>query len=185
MKLHLASTVSWKSSTPVITNQWKPGSCWYAECLESLLSVIDKVVSALILIGIFLGYLYPLTNTIWNTSMLFLPLLFKYLHSANCLAYYFLISTRPETQHRGPAALSENEHPEQEEEILGSDDDEQEDPNDYCKGENLPFYIFSILVRDQQGFNPYGICSVWINKLICYIDRNQNSFMTHIMARQT
>lgn len=24
--------------------------------------------------------------------------------------------------------------PEQEEEILGSDDDEQEDPNDYCKG---------------------------------------------------
>uniref|UniRef100_A0A6J0TR67 non-specific serine/threonine protein kinase n=1 Tax=Pogona vitticeps TaxID=103695 RepID=A0A6J0TR67_9SAUR len=41
---------------------------------------------------------------------------------------------KPETQHRGPAALSENEHPEQEEEILGSDDDEQEDPNDYCKG---------------------------------------------------
>uniref|UniRef100_A0A8D0L9T8 non-specific serine/threonine protein kinase n=1 Tax=Sphenodon punctatus TaxID=8508 RepID=A0A8D0L9T8_SPHPU len=43
-------------------------------------------------------------------------------------------SCRPETQHRGPAAHSENDLPEQEEEILGSDDDEQEDPNDYCKG---------------------------------------------------
>uniref|UniRef100_F7F582 non-specific serine/threonine protein kinase n=2 Tax=Ornithorhynchus anatinus TaxID=9258 RepID=F7F582_ORNAN len=41
---------------------------------------------------------------------------------------------KPETQHRGPAPHSENDHPEQEEEILGSDDDEQEDPNDYCKG---------------------------------------------------
>ncbi|XP_053104572.1 SRSF protein kinase 1 isoform X2 [Hemicordylus capensis] len=43
-------------------------------------------------------------------------------------------SCRPETQHRGPTAHSENDLPEQEEEILGSDDDEQEDPNDYCKG---------------------------------------------------
>ncbi|XP_038235652.2 SRSF protein kinase 1 isoform X1 [Dermochelys coriacea] len=41
---------------------------------------------------------------------------------------------KPETQHRGPATHSENDLPEQEEEILGSDDDEQEDPNDYCKG---------------------------------------------------
>uniref|UniRef100_A0A8D0E606 non-specific serine/threonine protein kinase n=1 Tax=Salvator merianae TaxID=96440 RepID=A0A8D0E606_SALMN len=41
---------------------------------------------------------------------------------------------KPETQHRGPTAHSENDLPEQEEEILGSDDDEQEDPNDYCKG---------------------------------------------------
>ncbi|KFP05245.1 SRSF protein kinase 1, partial [Calypte anna] len=41
---------------------------------------------------------------------------------------------RPDNQHRGPAAHSENDLPEQEEEILGSDDDEQEDPNDYCKG---------------------------------------------------
>uniref|UniRef100_A0A8C5UAS4 non-specific serine/threonine protein kinase n=135 Tax=Neoaves TaxID=3078114 RepID=A0A8C5UAS4_9PASS len=32
------------------------------------------------------------------------------------------------------AAHSESDIPEQEEEILGSDDDEQEDPNDYCKG---------------------------------------------------
>ncbi|KAJ6659894.1 hypothetical protein lerEdw1_018350 [Lerista edwardsae] len=39
-----------------------------------------------------------------------------------------------ETQHRGPTAHSENVLPEQELEILGSDDDEQEDPNDYCKG---------------------------------------------------
>lgn len=41
---------------------------------------------------------------------------------------------RPEIQHRGPSTHSENDLPEQEEEILGSDDDEQEDPNDYCKG---------------------------------------------------
>uniref|UniRef100_A0A4X2LIV3 non-specific serine/threonine protein kinase n=1 Tax=Vombatus ursinus TaxID=29139 RepID=A0A4X2LIV3_VOMUR len=41
---------------------------------------------------------------------------------------------KPETQHRGPVCHSENDLPEQEEEILGSDDDEQEDPNDYCKG---------------------------------------------------
>ncbi|XP_042693333.1 SRSF protein kinase 1 isoform X1 [Centrocercus urophasianus] len=41
---------------------------------------------------------------------------------------------KADPQHRGPAAHSENDLPEQEEEILGSDDDEQEDPNDYCKG---------------------------------------------------
>ncbi|KAF3831451.1 hypothetical protein GH733_000263 [Mirounga leonina] len=41
---------------------------------------------------------------------------------------------RSETQHRGSAPHSESDLPEQEEEILGSDDDEQEDPNDYCKG---------------------------------------------------
>ncbi|XP_040839180.1 LOW QUALITY PROTEIN: SRSF protein kinase 1 [Ochotona curzoniae] len=39
-----------------------------------------------------------------------------------------------ENQHRGSAPHSESDLPEQEEEILGSDDDEQEDPNDYCKG---------------------------------------------------
>lgn len=48
---------------------------------------------------------------------------------------HFMIYIRPETQHRGPASHSESDLPEQEEEILGSDDDEQEDPNDYCKGE--------------------------------------------------
>ncbi|XP_028632850.1 SRSF protein kinase 1 isoform X2 [Grammomys surdaster] len=41
---------------------------------------------------------------------------------------------KPETQHRGSAPHSESDIPDQEEEILGSDDDEQEDPNDYCKG---------------------------------------------------
>ncbi|XP_058675520.1 SRSF protein kinase 1 isoform X3 [Ammospiza nelsoni] len=41
---------------------------------------------------------------------------------------------KPDTQHRSLAAQSESDLPEQEEEILGSDDDEQEDPNDYCKG---------------------------------------------------
>uniref|UniRef100_A0A8I3WDU0 non-specific serine/threonine protein kinase n=1 Tax=Callithrix jacchus TaxID=9483 RepID=A0A8I3WDU0_CALJA len=46
----------------------------------------------------------------------------------------FVTFLRSETQHRGSAPHSESDLPEQEEEILGSDDDEQEDPNDYCKG---------------------------------------------------
>ncbi|PNI77025.1 SRPK1 isoform 11, partial [Pan troglodytes] len=46
----------------------------------------------------------------------------------------FVSFLRSETQHRGSAPHSESDLPEQEEEILGSDDDEQEDPNDYCKG---------------------------------------------------
>uniref|UniRef100_A0A8C6R652 non-specific serine/threonine protein kinase n=1 Tax=Nannospalax galili TaxID=1026970 RepID=A0A8C6R652_NANGA len=57
---------------------------------------------------------------------------------------------KPETQHRGSAPHSESDIPEQEEEILGSDDDEQEDPNDYCKGavsEGNRFY----LREDAQG----------------------------------
>uniref|UniRef100_A0A8C2WEI8 non-specific serine/threonine protein kinase n=1 Tax=Chinchilla lanigera TaxID=34839 RepID=A0A8C2WEI8_CHILA len=41
---------------------------------------------------------------------------------------------KKEPQRRGPAPHSERDQPEQEEEILGSDDDEQEDPKDYCKG---------------------------------------------------
>nr|XP_005995499.1 PREDICTED: SRSF protein kinase 1 isoform X2 [Latimeria chalumnae] len=43
------------------------------------------------------------------------------------------IPKKPEPQHRDLAIQSEDS-PEQEEEILGSDDEEQEDPNDYCKG---------------------------------------------------
>uniref|UniRef100_A0A2K6A476 non-specific serine/threonine protein kinase n=1 Tax=Mandrillus leucophaeus TaxID=9568 RepID=A0A2K6A476_MANLE len=41
---------------------------------------------------------------------------------------------KSETQHRGSALHSKSDLPDQEEEILGSDDDKQEDPNDYCKG---------------------------------------------------
>lgn len=41
--------------------------------------------------------------------------------------------TRPDPHPRG-AAQSDSALQEQEEEILGSDDEEQEDPNDYCKG---------------------------------------------------
>lgn len=44
---------------------------------------------------------------------------------------------RPEPHGRGGGSQSgqaDSPLPEQEEEILGSDDDEQEDPNDYCKG---------------------------------------------------
>ena len=54
-----------------------------------------------------------------------------------------LLFLRPETQQRGSAPHSESDIPEQEEEILGSDDDEQEDPNDYCKGVCFPFSAWS------------------------------------------
>ncbi|XP_043932476.1 SRSF protein kinase 1-like isoform X2 [Protopterus annectens] len=40
----------------------------------------------------------------------------------------------PDPQSRGLAPQSPGEAPEHDEEILGSDDDEQEDPNDYCRG---------------------------------------------------
>lgn len=46
-------------------------------------------------------------------------------------------SDRPDPHGRGGGSQSghaDSPLPEQEEEILGSDDDEQEDPNDYCKG---------------------------------------------------
>ncbi|XP_066559494.1 SRSF protein kinase 1b isoform X2 [Amia ocellicauda] len=43
-------------------------------------------------------------------------------------------SCRPEPHPRGSSQAPESQLPEQEEEILGSDDEEQEDPNDYCKG---------------------------------------------------
>ncbi|XP_017568300.1 SRSF protein kinase 1b isoform X2 [Pygocentrus nattereri] len=43
-------------------------------------------------------------------------------------------SCRPEPHPRGAAQPSDSALQEQEEEILGSDDEEQEDPNDYCKG---------------------------------------------------
>lgn len=49
----------------------------------------------------------------------------------------FVSIFRSENQHRGSAPHSESDLPEQEEEILGSDDDEQEDPNDYCKGNSV------------------------------------------------
>ncbi|XP_068015597.1 SRSF protein kinase 1 isoform X3 [Melanerpes formicivorus] len=67
-----------------------------------------------------------LSKTAGLSSLISLPMGGR----ASCSVF----SSRPDTQHRGPAAQTENELPEQEEEILGSDDDEQEDPNDYCKG---------------------------------------------------
>lgn len=45
---------------------------------------------------------------------------------------------RPEPHGRGGGSQpgqADAQPPEQDEEILGSDDDEQEDPNDYCRGE--------------------------------------------------
>lgn len=41
---------------------------------------------------------------------------------------------RPEPQHRSHPIITESEAQEPEDEILGSDDEEQEDPSDYCKG---------------------------------------------------
>uniref|UniRef100_A0A8B9LJI2 non-specific serine/threonine protein kinase n=1 Tax=Astyanax mexicanus TaxID=7994 RepID=A0A8B9LJI2_ASTMX len=43
-------------------------------------------------------------------------------------------SCRPEPHPRGAAQPTDSALQEQDEEILGSDDEEQEDPNDYCKG---------------------------------------------------
>ncbi|XP_072419695.1 SRSF protein kinase 1-like isoform X2 [Chiloscyllium punctatum] len=43
-------------------------------------------------------------------------------------------SCRPEPQRRAHPATTESEVQEPEDEILGSDDEEQEDPSDYCKG---------------------------------------------------
>ncbi|XP_051529020.1 SRSF protein kinase 1-like isoform X5 [Myxocyprinus asiaticus] len=43
-------------------------------------------------------------------------------------------SCRPEPHPRGAAQQPDSSLQEQDEEILGSDDEEQEDPNDYCKG---------------------------------------------------
>ncbi|XP_063212388.1 SRSF protein kinase 1 isoform X1 [Chroicocephalus ridibundus] len=78
------------------------------------------------LIFFFFFFLMALSKTIGLSSGIALSMGGR----ASCSVF----SSRPDTQHRGPAAHSENDLPEQEEEILGSDDDEQEDPNDYCKG---------------------------------------------------
>ncbi|XP_072134770.1 SRSF protein kinase 1-like [Mobula birostris] len=44
------------------------------------------------------------------------------------------IPKKPEPQHRSHPIITESEAQEPEDEILGSDDEEQEDPSDYCKG---------------------------------------------------
>lgn len=51
---------------------------------------------------------------------------------------WLLFLLRPEPHGRGGGSQqgqADAQLPEQDEEILGSDDDEQEDPNDYCRGE--------------------------------------------------
>lgn len=48
--------------------------------------------------------------------------------------------SRPDPHPRG-AAQQPDSLQEQDEEILGSDDEEQEDPNDYCKGRSLVLII--------------------------------------------
>ncbi|XP_055510616.1 SRSF protein kinase 1-like [Leucoraja erinacea] len=44
------------------------------------------------------------------------------------------VPKKPEPQHRSHPIITESEAQEPEDEILGSDDEEQEDPSDYCKG---------------------------------------------------
>lgn len=64
----------------------------------------------------------------------FLPLSFNVCFS---FSYHPCFSSRPEPHARGggsQAGQADSPLPEQDEEILGSDDDEQEDPNDYCRG---------------------------------------------------
>lgn len=62
----------------------------------------------------------------------------------------FLLPNRPEPHGRGGGSQpgqADSPLPEQEEEILGSDDDEQEDPNDYCKG-ICPSPLYTQVVAD-------------------------------------
>lgn len=59
-------------------------------------------------------------------------------------------SLRPEPHGRGGGSQpgqAESPLPEQDEEILGSDDDEQEDPNDYCRGMTSLTLAFSSEVK--------------------------------------
>lgn len=48
--------------------------------------------------------------------------------------------SRPDPHPRG-AAQQPDSLQEQDEEILGSDDEEQEDPNDYCKGKSFVLIV--------------------------------------------
>lgn len=53
------------------------------------------------------------------------------------MSLFCCCSIRPEPHGRGGSSQHgqvDSPLPEQDEEILGSDDDEQEDPNDYCRG---------------------------------------------------
>ncbi|MEQ2200685.1 hypothetical protein XENOCAPTIV_001637, partial [Xenoophorus captivus] len=66
---------------------------------------------------------------------------------------------RPEPHGRGGASQhgqADSPLPEQDEEILGSDDDEQEDPNDYCRGRSSLVLQISYL---------WPICLFWIKLL--------------------
>lgn len=65
-----------------------------------------------------------------------------YLSSSKTLFLYFP-PIRPEPHGRGGSSQpgqTDSPLPEQDEEILGSDDDEQEDPNDYCRGKILSLF---------------------------------------------
>lgn len=68
--------------------------------------------------------------------------LFEVILSSPSPSVLFFSSFRPEPQGRGGGSQqgqADSPLPEQDEEILGSDDDEQEDPNDYCRGKNFFF----------------------------------------------
>ncbi|XP_057218867.1 SRSF protein kinase 1b isoform X2 [Triplophysa rosa] len=60
--------------------------------------------------------------------------LFDWIVSLNTAVVKLASGLRPEPHPRGAAQQADSSLQEQDEEILGSDDEEQEDPNDYCKG---------------------------------------------------
>lgn len=54
-----------------------------------------------------------------------------------CLSIRQPVNPRTRQQ---PQPETSPQEPEEPEEILGSDDEEQEDPHDYCKGDRTPFF---------------------------------------------
>ncbi|EMP29120.1 Serine/threonine-protein kinase SRPK2 [Chelonia mydas] len=90
---------------------------------------------------------------------------------------YFLFIFRPEPQQKAPSApppppppppppLPEPAPPEPEEEILGSDDEEQEDPADYCKDVCMVFEVLGhhllkwIIKSNYQGLPIHCVKSI-------------------------
>lgn len=50
-----------------------------------------------------------------------------------------------------PQQEASPQDPEEPEEILGSDDEEQEDPNDYCKGLIVFMHTYNAVINDNKA----------------------------------